>query len=247
MSSLRLLRCGAGLSILLLACALATSSRAGEELDADNFRPVLSRDLRAGRTVVLHFYAAEVPESRDPLPKLRKIVRRSGGKGALHAVNAGENPGISAAYGVRYAPTTFLIRPGEGIVRAFVIDLDYAQVKKLISGKSRRLPGVESIAGAIAARKPSLVFFMADWCSYCRVLIPEVDRFKSSFGGAVVVRSINVDKNQRLSDEYLVSGVPQIVLMDPSGVLLDRLSFPAGYDDYLEAFRSLGIKLGKSG
>jgi thioredoxin 1 len=66
-----------------------------------------------------------------------------------------------------------------------------------------------------------LVDFYADWCGPCRMLEPVVESLAAETEAAVA--KVDVDRNQRLAQEYGVRGVPTLVLFAGSEAV-ERLS-----------------------
>ncbi|CAM4214236.1 thioredoxin [Gillisia hiemivivida] len=64
----------------------------------------------------------------------------------------------------------------------------------------------------IKGETPVLVDFYADWCGPCKALAPILKDAKSSLGDKVKIVKIDVDKNQELSSQYQVRGVPTLIL-----------------------------------
>ena len=64
----------------------------------------------------------------------------------------------------------------------------------------------------IKGETPVLVDFYADWCGPCKSLAPILVEAKSSLGDKVKIVKIDVDKNQELSSQYQVRGVPTLIL-----------------------------------
>ena len=64
----------------------------------------------------------------------------------------------------------------------------------------------------INADKPVLIDFFATWCGPCKMLSPILKEVKDSLGDAVSIIKIDVDKNQQISSQYQVRGVPTMIL-----------------------------------
>lgn len=64
----------------------------------------------------------------------------------------------------------------------------------------------------ITSDKPVLVDFFATWCGPCKTLAPILKEVKDELEDAVNIIKIDVDKNQPLSAQYQVKGVPTLFL-----------------------------------
>lgn len=74
-------------------------------------------------------------------------------------------------------------------------------------------------------QKPLLLFFSADWCSFCRQLREETFRrpeFKAAAERYVVVE-VDGASHAELCAKYRVSAYPTLVLAAPDGTALDRI------------------------
>ena len=58
--------------------------------------------------------------------------------------------------------------------------------------------------------KPTFVDFYAEWCGPCKVLKPMVE--KACKDNDFNFIAVNVDENEKLSEEYGVQGIPYVVL-----------------------------------
>jgi thioredoxin 1 len=75
----------------------------------------------------------------------------------------------------------------------------------------------------IQSEKPVLIDFFATWCGPCKMLGPILKEVKDSLGDRVSIIKIDVDKNQQISSQYQVRGVPTMILFQ-SGKQLWRQS-----------------------
>ena len=64
----------------------------------------------------------------------------------------------------------------------------------------------------IQSEKPVLIDFFATWCGPCKMLGPVLKEVKDSLGDRVSIIKIDVDKNQQISSQYQVRGVPTMIL-----------------------------------
>ena len=61
--------------------------------------------------------------------------------------------------------------------------------------------------------KKVLIDFNASWCGPCRMLKPVIDEIAESNDNIKVV-SINIDDEEELADNYEVSSIPCLVLLE---------------------------------
>ncbi|MEO1035992.1 MAG: thioredoxin [Pseudomonadota bacterium] len=67
-------------------------------------------------------------------------------------------------------------------------------------------------ADVVAAERPVLVDFYADWCAPCRVIAPIVEDLAEELGDRLDVVKVDVDQNQSLAATYGIRGIPTLVL-----------------------------------
>lgn len=86
---------------------------------------------------------------------------------------------------------------------------------------------VEQVSGGnlekyLAHGKVTIVDFYADWCGPCRSIGPYLEDLAKQ-NDDVVLRKVNVDKNQQLAERYGVSGIPHIMIFDKAGKSLGTI------------------------
>lgn len=231
------------ISIAILGFAVQIVSSA-QSLNDKNFHGSISRSLKAGRGVVLYFYADGISESLENFPAFQKLAEKNPDRIDVYKIDAQSNKRLQDIFGVEYAPTTVAIGPGQGVVRSDEVDLDPKAVGKALTSGGKLKWG-DIVGSGIAGGKPTMLFFMTDWCGYCRMLAPQVERFRDDFGDQVNVRFINTEDEENIAEEYLVFGVPVIVIVDSDGLVRDRLHYPSKYEDYIKSFSRAGVKLKK--
>ncbi len=64
----------------------------------------------------------------------------------------------------------------------------------------------------LAAERPVLVDFYADWCGPCKTIGPIVEDLASDYEGRVDVRKVDVDDNSNLTTHFGVRGIPTLML-----------------------------------
>jgi thioredoxin 1 len=64
----------------------------------------------------------------------------------------------------------------------------------------------------LKSEQPVLVDFTAVWCGPCKMLAPIVEELSSVWADKVKVVKLDVDDNPGLAADYMVMGVPTLIL-----------------------------------
>jgi thioredoxin 1 len=64
----------------------------------------------------------------------------------------------------------------------------------------------------LAAQRPVLVDFFADWCGPCHALAPALEQIASNRAGEVSVVKLDVDANPEATLRFGIKGLPTLML-----------------------------------
>jgi thioredoxin 1 len=70
----------------------------------------------------------------------------------------------------------------------------------------------ETFGNIINGDKPVLIDFYATWCGPCQYQLPIMDEVAGAVGDAARILKIDVDKNQELSAQLGIKGVPTLMI-----------------------------------
>jgi thioredoxin 1 len=64
----------------------------------------------------------------------------------------------------------------------------------------------------LAADKPVLVDYWAEWCGPCKQIAPILDEMSKSYEGRVQIVKMNVDENSEIPAKFGIRGIPTLML-----------------------------------
>ena len=79
--------------------------------------------------------------------------------------------------------------------------------------------------------------FTADWCGPCKVMAPTIERIVEEYKGQpIMIKSINVDENRELAEQYGVRSIPTLVF-EKAGQEVDRTVGNQRYEDIVSRIK----------
>lgn len=79
-----------------------------------------------------------------------------------------------------------------------------------------------------------IIDFYADWCGPCRMLSPILEEI-SNENEDITIYKINVEENQDLATQYMITSIPTILLMN-YGKTIETLIGLRSKEDILKVF-----------
>ena len=87
------------------------------------------------------------------------------------------------------------------------------------------------------SKLPVMVEFGAEWCVPCKRLEPELEKLAGLWQSKIVLGHINVDQDPEIASQYMVMGVPTVILIK-DGELMERVTGFKSLQTLMEIFGS---------
>lgn len=75
----------------------------------------------------------------------------------------------------------------------------------------------------LAASRPVLVKFEADWCGPCQAIKPAVQQIASEYADRLTVATLDIDQNNRTPQRFGVRGIPTLLLFKNGQVVAQKV------------------------
>lgn len=99
----------------------------------------------------------------------------------------------------------------------------------------------ELVALAKTGGKPLIADFGLGFCMQCKKQAETLKEIRETFGGKVILRMVNVGKEQALTSRYGVEWIPTLVFIDPTGKVVSKKVGPLGYEEIRRQLSRMGV------
>lgn len=100
----------------------------------------------------------------------------------------------------------------------------------------------ELVILAKSGGKPVIADFGLGFCMQCRKQAAILKEIRETYGERVIIRMVNVGKEQALTSRYEVESIPTLVFIDPNGKIVLKKLGPLGYEEIRAQLSRMGVK-----
>ena len=75
----------------------------------------------------------------------------------------------------------------------------------------------------LAADKPVLVDFWAEWCAPCKAMVPDLEAVASQYAGRARIGKLNVEENDQVAFQYGITAMPTLMVFKGGKVAEQRV------------------------
>lgn len=106
-------------------------------------------------------------------------------------------------------------------------------------GVSDDLLGIDALDESITKGLPTVVDFWAEWCGPCMKMKPIFEKLEKQYEGKITFKSINVDEESILPEEYGIDAIPTFIFFDKSGTEVKRIVGLVSEDEFKEVLKTI--------
>ena len=77
----------------------------------------------------------------------------------------------------------------------------------------------ETFGEIIAAEKPVLIDFTAEWCGPCKMMKPILEQLRQKMGEKIRILKIDIDRSPAVSSAFDIHAVPTLMLIQKNNIL----------------------------
>lgn len=70
------------------------------------------------------------------------------------------------------------------------------------------------VSTIVAAKRPVLVDFYADWCGPCQMAAPIIDKLADEMSEDILITKLDVDANNATASTYGVMSIPTVLVLE---------------------------------